>query len=805
MHLKYIKIIFLLLILSIGCSEKKYSGAQDLDIIPFIRVYNGDSTTISLSDLFYSDSYDNIAFRNYDGISVRYDTLKSMITVKVNNSGNKIAFLPFLFKDAEYIIPLKVENLINNTFAFKPGFAPDIISVFGSFNNWNRNEHFMKDPNVNGIYTVDLGFDPGRYEYKFYVDGVEYLDPNNPDSLPNGLGGFNSILSVDPEFPGKEPFLFPDNVYSRDNGRIDIHFTIAKGDLIIPLNKTHVFALFDNKNITDKNMMVFDDGNKIVISLHPKEFDTEGLHRIRCVFANHKVRSNVAEIFLNNGSPLLLKNDRTVWNDAVIYSLMVDRFYNGNPDNDNPVKHDELADRANFNGGDLEGLAEKLTEGYFNRLGVNTLWISPIQKTTDKAFQETPEPHRWFTGYHGYWPVDPKEVEPRFGSNDILKDFLNKAHKNGIWVLKDFVSNHVHEEHPYFQNNREWFGMLDLPDGRKNLRLWDEHRLTTWFDPYIPSYDFLGSDEPLKVVTDDAIWWLENYRFDGFRHDAVKHVPNEFWHELTRKIKMNFPDRQLYQIGETFGDYDLVSSYVSNGQLDAQFNFNLYWPARYAYVTDSSDFRNLDREMRRSLDYYGQLHVMGNMMDSHDQPRFAAYADGDLRWDEDATEAGWVRDIQVNRPRTYKLINLYMTYLLTTPGVPIIYYGDEIGMTGGGDPDNRRMMRWGKDVKDVEKELRMQISRLIDIRNTHSALRYGVFYTVKADQNTFAYLRRDPRETVLIVTYRNAKPGVIELELPSELNIQQAQSIYGSDIFTLSDNLININSEAYQGHIFLLK
>jgi glycosidase len=196
---------------------------------------------------------------------------------------------------------------------------------------------------------------------------------------------------------------------------------------------------------------------------------------------------------------------------------------------------------------------------------------------------------------------------------------------------------------------------------------------------------------------------------------------------------------------------------------------------------------------------------MANMMDSHDQPRFAAYADGDLRWDENAAEAGWQRNIQVDHPRTYKLINLYMNYLLTIPGIPIIYYGDEIGMTGAADPDNRRMMRWGKNVKEVEKELRMQISRLIDIRNTHSALRYGVLYTVKADPVTYAYLRRDFQETLLVVNYRSDSEGMITIDLPPQLNLQQVQSLYGSDLVTIEDNSLTMYSKPLQGHILLLK
>ncbi|MDZ7797958.1 MAG: alpha-amylase family glycosyl hydrolase [Candidatus Marinimicrobia bacterium] len=92
-------------------------------------------------------------------------------------------------------------------------------------------------------------------------------------------------------------------------------------------------------------------------------------------------------------------------------------------------------------------------------------------------------------------------------------------------------------------------------------------------------------------MVSDAIWWLESLDLDGFRHDAVKHVPHLFWRSLTREIRRNFPGEDIYQIGETFGDHSLVKSYVNNGQLSAQFNFNLYWPARYAFCNGKRSFR----------------------------------------------------------------------------------------------------------------------------------------------------------------------------------------------------------------------
>ena len=323
---------------------------------------------------------------------------------------------------------------------------------------------------------------------------------------------------------------------------------------------------------------------------------------------------------------------------------MIDRFRNGNPSNDNPIEHPELADQANFNGGDFAGIIQCINEGYFDSLGINTLWISPVNKTTDKAFKEWPEPHRYFSGYHGYWPVSSNETEPRFGSMQELKDLVTLAHNHDIKILMDYISNHVHEEHPYFQNHRDWFGKVDLDNGEKNIRRWDEFRLTTWFDTFIPSFDFVGSEEAMEAMTDNAVWWLKETKVDGFRHDATKHVPYSFWRMLTNKIKHRVNqtrDLNIYQVGETFGGDDLIKSYVNNGMLDAQFNFNQFFVARRVFVEEQSSFEDLAMAIEKSLEVYGHNHLMGNIMDSHDQVRMMALLEGDLSLSDNGTERAW--------------------------------------------------------------------------------------------------------------------------------------------------------------------
>ncbi|MBN2202075.1 hypothetical protein JW777_09000, partial [bacterium] len=582
--------------------------------------------------------------------------------------------------------------------------------------------------------------------------------------------------------------------------RLKLNFHLLSNDYAGDYARDEIVALLDNRRLPASRICV--RGKRITVTL-PAAL-AEKSSRLRLAWSGSSTNSNLAEIILENGLPAG-NGGAFRWQDAIIYSLMPDRFRDGDPSNNAPIRHAALADRANFNGGDLQGIIEKLDEGYFNGLGVNTIWILPFIKNTPNPYRETPEPHRMFSGYHGYWPVANREVDPHYGTLEDAGTLVSVAHRRGIRILMDFVSNHVHREHPYYRDHPEWFGDYTLPDGRNNLRLFDEYRLTTWFESYLPSFDYPRSPEAVDTMVSDAVWWLKHYQIDGFRHDAVKHVPNGFWRALTRRIRSEFPGKDVYQIGETFGDHALIHSYVNNGQLSAQFNFNLYWPARYAFAVDGAGFGSLADEMDRVVDIYGQLHLMANLMDSHDQPRYPAYLEGDLDWGDNAQEVGWQKHITVDDPLTYDKIETYMTYLMTIPGPPVIYYGNEIGMSGAADPDNRRMMRW--KTTERERELRNYVSLMTALRRDHSALRYGDYMTLRADEQVYAYLRSDFNGRLLTLIYRDKAPGRIRIALPPEFGAASLECLNAEPVVrqhAAEANVFTVETEPYSGYVFKL-
>jgi len=460
------------------------------------------------------------------------------------------------------------------------------------------------------------------------------------------------------------------------------------------------------------------------------------------------------------------------WEDATLYALLPDRFNNGDPANDDPVVHPDLAAQANFHGGDLAGALEVLESGYFERLGVDALWIYPLNETTDAAWQEHPEPHRWYTGYHGYWPVQPARVEPRLGDEALFKRFADEAHARGVRVLLDLVANHVHVEHPWVREHPDWFGALELPDGRLNLRLWDEQRLTTWFEPYLPDLDYDGSPAAVEALTGVALDWLTRYGLDGFRHDAVKHVPRIFWERLTERLDSLRLERPLFQIGETFGSDELIGSYVGPGALDAQFNFNLFHPAREIFLDSARSFDELAGLLAHNLAVNGPNHLMGNLMDSHDKARWAAFADGDLPLaGADLSWYAWNRPPAVDRPETYERVALYLGYLAGLPGVPVLYYGDEIGLSGATDPDNRRPMRFGAELDAGQRRLLERAGELFRLRRERPELRRGDFHLLRAEHDVIVWMRSaetaDGRPSRTLVALNKAeRPRRLELELP---------------------------------------
>jgi glycosidase len=784
----------ILALASFGCAQQQNESISDL--IKQVNLKQETTTKVVISDLFYAENYD-IKFLPNDNFEVTLDEKEQTleITPKENFSGMDLISFNFNFEIFE--LPVKLARRNKYLFKYTPEGNPQVVNLFGQFNSWNRQSLPMEDKDGDGEYEFRIPLDPGRYEYKFYVDGVELADPKNPLKVPSGVGDFNSVVLIEKTVTDNNYLHLLNYEEQDDTYSYSLYYESVTKDLITPGD---IVALIDNNKVKKENIKL--DGNQIKLIFSLAEL--KGNRTIRVAVSKGGNATNFQSIRLEDGIPAG-KQPFINWGDAIIYSIMIDRFYDGDTTNSIPLEHPELSLKANYQGGDIQGIIDKLDEGYFNTLGVNTFWISPIVDNTNNAYEEYPPPHRYFTGYHGYWPISATRVEEHFGDMQLVKKFVDTAHNHGMRVLLDYVSNHVHEEHPFWNKNPEWFGVLDLPDGTKNLRLFDQQRLTTWFEPYMPSFDFVGSKEALELMTDNAVWWLKETGADGFRHDAVKHVPNEFWRTLTRKLNRDISNKDIYQVGETFGGIDLIASYVNNGQLSSQFNFNLYDVALPVFLYPENSFELLDLQMQKTFLVYGVNHLMANIMDSHDKVRYMAYADGDIELNSNkAKELGWSDPPKVDLVSSYRKLLLHLTYILTIPGVPVIYYGDEIGMTGAADPDNRRMMRFDDEINSYEEHTFKEVSKIVQLRKNHSALRQGDFNTLMADENIYAYLRSDLNERVLTVLNKSEKNRTVDLNLHQVYNLENAIDLATGNISPINSDQLIVEVSGIGWRMFVL-
>lgn len=761
----FLAIVFI----SVACGRQSGLFPEGKDIFGLasaITLAEGE-TEIVLNDFFHSGSLSNI-----DSVSVHpslrarlSDDRRILVLQPRNLNVPAISELTVWLDGAPYSIVLRRSARVEHTFRFYQGenrFRN--VAIRGQMTDWMPEPMIL----VDGVWQLSMRLNPGQYEYLIVTDGRDINDPENPMQVSNNAGGYNSLLVVG-------------NLDRTDAPRIvPVRQRAKTVELELINDPDQVIALWQNFRIPLQNIR--QQGNRLSIAI-PKDARKQQRSFIRIKAARGAEMANDLLIPLEFGRPvtdpaLLTREDREA---TIMYFLMVDRFRNGNTDRDDPVDDPEVAPRANFYGGDLDGVLEKIQSEYFSNLGVNAVWFSPISQNPLRAYVEFPEPRRKFTGYHGYWPITLTTIDHRFGDDEVLEKLVKEAHARDISVLLDFVSNHVHQDNPLIIENPHWATPLILPDGRKNIRIWEEHRLTTWFDDFLPSLDF-SQPGVIETMVDSAFYWLDRFNLDGFRHDATKHVPFEFWRALTKKIKEDkmFPDnKRLFQIGETFGSHELISSYVGSGMLDGKFDFNLYWDSRAVFATDDQPFQRLDHSLHQSFSYYGFQNLMGNITGNHDMPRFISLAGGDLGFDENATEAGWQRDIVVGDPVGYKRLSALNAFIMTAPGIPVIYYGDEIGIPGGNDPDSRRPMIF-ENLTPQQQEVKDNVKQLTRIRSHNLALIYGDFTTLVAQEHLYAYARRYFDNKVIVVFNKSGQDEQVELSLPAHLANTAYRASFGA-------------------------
>jgi len=456
------------------------------------------------------------------------------------------------------------------------------------------------------------------------------------------------------------------------------------------------------------------------------------------------------------------------WKDAVMYFALIDRF----SDSDGRVEEVPGASGGDarrgasgqYAGGDLPGATQRMP--YLAELGVSAIWLSAPYENRNSAgaaIDPNSDPHT-YSAYHGYWPspdnVDYSDlahpnpvprVESRIGNASDLHTFVDTAHEAGIKVLFDYVMNHVDNESGLYRAHPEWFA---TDNGRTRLcgpeNLWDDPVWGTLcaFTAYLPDFDF-RNPLPRAWSVADALWWALEFGIDGYRLDAIKHVELSWLTELRTALNARFPDPvggRFYLVGETFAydDRDLLRRYVDPAtKLDGQFDFP--YKARLCEALFNKRMRLQDFAgwLDGNDSFYGRGALMTTWIGNHDIPRAIHFASGQIG---DCRQGsfpgnGWTNDFpQPGDAAGYERLGLAFTVMMTNPGIPLIYYGDEIGLAGGGDPDNRRMMPWDDaSLSAPQRALRQKVQRLGQIRKENKVVARGRRVTLAADDDTWVY------------------------------------------------------------------
>lgn len=470
--------------------------------------------------------------------------------------------------------------------------------------------------------------------------------------------------------------------------------------------------------------------------------------------------------------------------DAIFYQIFPDRFAKSdkNPASNLPFESwDSPPTTYGFKGGDLYGVIEKLD--YLQKLGITAIYFNPIFASASN---------------HRYHTFDYYNVDPLLGGNDALKKLLKEAHKREIRIVLDGVFNHAsrgfwqfhhvletgaaspYRDWFYFDNerlngNKHWGA---YPSAYEQKLLHSEDSLTAigyrawWNLPALPKFN-TNTPAVREFLFDVAEYWIK-FGIDGWRLDVPAEIDDdEFWREFRRRVRKINPD--AYIVGEIWHE---AQRWLQGDQFDAVMNY-LFTAVSLNYFASSHlnmdvikqaggfkdrirpmnahDFAN---EVDRILNLYPPEITFAqlNLLDSHDMPRFLSCVNGD----KNSLKLAWL-------------------FMFTLPGAPCIYYGDEIGVDGGHDPECRKSFSW--DTSKWDTDLLEYAKACIALRKEHKSLRRGEYKRIYAEGDVMAFVREHKDEKIITVFNVSDEERTIHLEVGNKPKVLFGEpKIVGNEI-----------------------
>ncbi|HSS21619.1 MAG TPA: alpha-amylase family glycosyl hydrolase [Pyrinomonadaceae bacterium] len=454
----------------------------------------------------------------------------------------------------------------------------------------------------------------------------------------------------------------------------------------------------------------------------------------------------------------------------VMYLIMTDRFCDGDPTNNDPPQSKGIYDRRNkfyYHGGDLQGVINQLP--YLKELGVTAIWLTPWYDNYDHPNEIELKDGKPSTGFHGYNPQDFYAVDEHFGTLGKLKELVDRAHAAGIKTIQDEVVNHTGPYHPWIDDppTPTWFNGTKVKHLKNVFQTWVLHdprpvadlrreTMEGWFLDFLPDLN-QNDKEVSRYLIQNTLWWIGTTGLDGIRMDTWQYVPNSFWRDWNQALKREFPDFKV--VGEV-KDGDVVhTSFFQGGRvrfdgvdsgLDSLLDFPLFYPIRHAFA-EGHELDEIPKTLAK--DYlYTQPNILATLLGGHDDGRFMS--------EKGATLAG------------LKLAN---AFVLTTRGVPQLYYGDEIAMTGPDEPTTRGDFPGGfpgdkrnaflKEGRTTDEEYLFQyIRKLTRLHTEYEPLKSGELINLYVSGQQYAYARKTKNDVVLVVINNDTKAATIEFE-----------------------------------------
>jgi len=641
------------------------------------------------------------------------------------------------------------------TFRFETPVPAEIVYLAGTFNEWQPRKNPMHSPDGGRAWTLTLALEPGVYQYKFVVNGTEwYPDPQAP-IVDDGNGNLNSVLWVEPD-GYQRPARIGDGHVTRTaiaHNPADLRDRNATQDKLFLRVRTR------KDDVAQVRLLYWRNGRLQTRLLTPAVSDalytyyTATLPDADYEYA-FQIIDGKTSLLLNRGglqrcsqnpNPTLAFHHRKGANrfdvpdwvqDAIFYQIVPDRFFNADPTNDpengKPIDFTGRIEDDRFYGGDLKGILEKLD--YLQDLGISAVYLTPVFASVT---------------HHKYDTDDYERVDPHLGIDNDLEMLAHRLHANGMRLILDGVFNHVGVYFFAFQDllqhqanspYKDWFLVERFPvKVEPNPGYW-----AWWNIPYMPK---LNHGNPLvrRYLLGVVERWTRQLRLDGWRLDVANEVPDQFWQMFRPVVKKANPEAVI--IGEIWDD---AGRWLQGDMFDSVMNY--LWRGA---VVDWIAHRRLrpsqfDQQMRALQVRYPRqsLYAMYNMLSSHDTPRFWRECGGDER-----------------------KVRLGLLLQMTAIGAPALYYGDEIGMDGGGIPDNRRPMHW--QFTPSEQALFRYVRHLIRVRQAISALRRGDWQTLLVDdtRHLYAYARTmEPQplkgHLAVVVINNGEQPATFDLPVP---------------------------------------